>query len=315
MSDVKKYFEKAGGISLLKQYLRTGVLLNAFLQYLILGNSKKALEILRLTVAMKTQQRLMKKYKASLDSYQYDDSLSKMPSKRIWIFWWQGMENAPELVKRCYQSVKENLNDWDVILITENNYLNYATFPNHIIEKLESGQITLTHFSDILRLELLINHGGLWLDATVLCTNGCIPKSILNSDLFVYQTLKPGADGHATVMSSWCMYAKTNNKLLLATRDLLYEYWEKNTKMDDYFLLHQFFTIACNKYPEDAKKIPQFSNSIPHILLLRLFEKYDEVYWYDLKRMTCFHKLSYKFDDSKIMREGTYYQAVIKQNL
>ena len=224
------------------------------------------------------------------------------------------MDNAPALVQKCYQSVKENLKDWEIILITEHNYIKYTTFPEQIIDKQKNGNITLTHFSDLLRLELLIKHGGLWLDATVLCTSGDIPKSILNSDLFVYQALKPGADGHATIMSSWCMYAKTNNKILIATRELLYDYWKKNKKMDDYFLLHQFFTIACNQYPEEAKKIPPFCNSVPHILLLHLYDEYDEQYWEDLKRMTCFHKLSYKLDNHKILNKGTYYDIIINNS-
>lgn len=313
MSEAKKYLEKAGGMSLFKQYWRAGVFSPTFFQFLFLGRSKKALELLRLTVTLKTQQRLERKYGGILKTFNYDESLEHIDSRKVWIFWWQGMENAPALVKRCYRSVKENLGDWEIILITQDNYKEYVSFPGHILQRLNDGQITFTHLSDLLRLELLINRGGLWLDATVLCTSGDIPQSILNSNLFVYQALKPGADGHATVMSSWCMYAKTNNRILLATRELLYHYWQKNTKMDDYFLLHQFFTLVCNYFPEEAKSIPPYCNSVPHILLLHLFENYDEQYWSDLKRMTCFHKLSYKFNTESKEIEGTYYDMIFNK--
>ena len=311
MLEAKKYLEKAGGMSLLKQYWRAGVFSPAFFQFLLLGRSKKALELLRLTVTLKTQQRLERKYSGILKTFNYDESLEHIDSRKVWIFWWQGMENAPALVKRCYQSVKENLNDWEIILITQDNYKEYVSFPEHILQRLDSGQITLTHLSDLLRLELLINHGGLWLDATVLCTSPDIPKSILKSDLFVYQAQKPGADGKAIIMSSWCMYAKTNNKILMATRYLLYEYWKKNSKLVDYFLLHQFFTIASNRYSEEAKKIPPFCNSVPHILLIHLFDVYDEQYWEELQRMTCFHKLSYKLGEEKLKEKDTYFQNII----
>lgn len=311
MSEIKKYLEKAGGKELLKQYLRTGVLLPAMVQFCILGRSKKALELLRMTVSLKIQQRLKRKYHRELTDFRYDDTLKHESSCRLWIFWWQGMENAPAIVRKCYQSVVDNLSGWEITIITEQNYKDYVSFPNHILERFKKGHITLTHFSDLLRLELLIEHGGLWLDATVLCTSGDIPKSILNSDLFVYQALKPGADGRAIVMSSWCMYAKTNNKILMATRMLLYKYWEKNVKMDDYFLLHQFFTIVCNKYSEEAKQIPPFCNSTPHILLLHLFDEFDEQFWEELKRMTCFHKLSYKLDNEKLKIKGTFYDQIV----
>lgn len=312
MAEFKKYLERAGGFSLIKLYLRTGVLPLSIIQLILLGRTKKALELLRLIVSLKIQKRLINKYNKELQSFKYDNTLSCTLSNKLWIFWWQGIDSAPDLVKVCYKSVIDNLKDWDIILITENNYKDYVSFPDFILEKLNNGQITLTHFSDLLRLELLIKYGGLWLDATVLCTSSNIPKSILESDLFVYQAQKPGADGRAVVMSSWCMYAKTNNKILMATRNLLYKYWEKNTKMDDYFLLHQFFSIVCNYYPDEARKIPPFCNSTPHMLLLHLFDEYDKNYWSDLKNMTCFHKLSYKLDLNNKKSDSTYYDEILK---
>lgn len=311
------YFKKAGGVKLLKQYWRAGVLHVALLQFFLLRKSKTALFLLRLIVSMKTQQRLRRKYIYVLNKF--DQKYTEQPhreTRKLWLFWWQGMENAPALVQKCYESVKSNLGkEWDIVLITENNYNKYASFPEYILKKLDKKQITLTHFSDLLRLELLINYGGLWLDATVLCTSSDIPKSILTSDLFVYQMQKPGADGHATILSSWCMYAKTNNRILTATRELLYEYWKKNTNMDDYFLLHQFFTIACEYYPEEAKRIPPFCNSIPHILFLHLFDPYNEQYWNDLKQMACFHKLSYKLNKEDLGKKDTYYDIIIAQEI
>jgi hypothetical protein len=89
----------------------------------------------------------------------------------------------------------------------------YVSFPDFILKKWKQGVITNTHMTDLLRLELLIKYGGLWLDATVLCT-GQAPEYFFSSDLFFFQTLKPGRDGHATYISSWLMEAKTNNKNL-----------------------------------------------------------------------------------------------------
>jgi len=311
MLNTKKYFEQKGGMKLLKQYWRAGVLFHAVAQFLLLGGSKTALELLRLIITMKTQDRLKHKYGSVLKKFCYDETLECVRVKKVWIFWWQGMENAPTLVQRCYQSVIDNLSDWEVLLITKDNYLQYVDLPEYIISKLEKGQITITHFSDILRLELLIHYGGLWLDATVLCTSGSIPQSILNANLFVYQPQKPESNGRAISMSSWCIYARSNNKILMATREMLYEYWKNNTQMVDYFLLHHFFSIVCRFFPEDAKKIPPYCNSVPHILLLHIFEPYDECYWNDLKQMTCFHKLSYKFDKREKDLTDTYFKRLI----
>lgn len=314
MASALTYFHKAGGKYLIKQYFRAGVLWTAIIQFLTLGRNKTALELLRLAVSLKINRKLEKKYKYVLDCFdsRHTDSLPHNANRVVWMFWWQGMENAPDLVKVCYKQANNHLGtNWKINLITKNNYSDYVNFPKHIEDKFKSGIITITHLSDLLRLELLIKYGGLWIDATVLCTGNEIPKSILESDLFVFQMQKPGADGRTSLMSSWLMYATTNNKILMATRDLLYEYWLKKEYMIDYFLLHHFFAIVCKRYSDDAKKIPPFCNSVPHVLQLHLFDQYNAIFWSDLKKTTCFHKLTYKLDVEKCKEKGTYFDMII----
>ena len=88
-------------------------------------------------------------------------------SNKIWICWFQGIDNAPDLVKSCLKSVKRYFPDKEIILIDETNFLEYVNIPDYIIKKWKKGLISYAHFSDILRLEVLIAHGGLWLDSTV----------------------------------------------------------------------------------------------------------------------------------------------------
>lgn len=85
----------------------------------------------------------------------------------IWVFWWQGLESAPARVKACVDSIKRNAASRDVIVITKDNVREYTDLPDYAFRKLAEGKITLTHFSDILRFNLLKLHGGLWMDATL----------------------------------------------------------------------------------------------------------------------------------------------------
>ena len=314
MSKLMNIFKKQGGMKLIKQYAKAGALPTALCEFALLGKSRTALEILRLSTTLKTKQKLYKKYKYALDEFDnsYDSSLPHKQSNKVWICWFQGIENAPLVVKRCYQSLKEHLTDRETILITSENMLEYVQFPDFIMDKWKSGQITHTHMTDLLRLELLLKYGGTWIDATVFCTRDRvdIPDYFFDSELFIFQTLKPGRDGHATGLSSWYMSACTNNKVLMAARFLCYEYWKKNNSMVDYFLLHDFIAIALDRYEEEQKAIVPFSNATPHILLLRLFEQYDDrMYGYILEQ-TPFHKLSYKFNEEQKAMEGTYYQKL-----
>ncbi len=315
--NLKDTFKKQGGMNLIKQYARSGSLLTAINQFIVLGKSRTALEILRLSTQLKIKQRLEKKYTKTLDEFDrsYDISLPHESSDKIWICWFQGIENAPEIVQKCYQSILRNFTSKKVILITSENMSDYVQFPDYIIEKWKSGSITHTHLTDLLRLELLIKYGGLWLDATVFCSSHEkeIPTYFFDSDLFFFQSLKPGRDGKATYCSSWLISAKTNNRILMATRELCYEYWKKNKNMDDYFLLHDFLAIALNKYEDEWKAVVPRDNATPHILLLRLFDQYDERMWNVIKAQTPFHKLSYKFDMKDTNKAGTYYLRIVKR--
>lgn len=86
---------------------------------------------------------------------------------------------------------------------------------------------------------------------------------------------------------------------------------EKNNAMDDYFLLHDFMSIALDKYEDDWKQIVPRDNATPHILLLRLFDSYNEEMWQVIKEQTPFHKLTYKFDKEKTEINDTYLKKIL----
>lgn len=307
--NLKETFEKQGGVKLLKQYWKGGAFFTAVGEFLLLGKSRTSLELLRLSTTLKTKQKLEKRYKQVLEQFDHNYTAEiHEPSNRIWICWLQGIENAPDVVKQCYQSVVKNNPNKEIILLTADNINEYVQFPEYIIVKWKRGIITNTHITDLLRLELLIQYGGMWLDATVLCT-GSAPDYYFNSELFFYQTLKPGRDGHCNYISSWLMEAKTNNKILMATRELCYEYWKENDSMWDYFLLHDFMSIVLEYYPNEWKMVIPKDNATPHILLLRLFDKYDEKIYRAIIEQSPFHKLSYKFTKEQMALEGTNYRT------
>jgi len=315
--DLEDKFKRAGGKEILRQYGREHVLGYALMQAAMQGTSQKSLEIVRLSVNNKVLGKLRRKYSGFIREYlkrEKERGTEKKPGKRtdhIWILWLDGMENAPWIVQRCCRSVKENFPDRQIHILTKDNYREYITFPGFIQEKIDSGVITKTHMSDLLRLELLIRHGGTWLDATVLCSSLEVPSYMMDSDLFVFQDLKPGWDGHCQRISSWMITARTGHPILRLTRALLYEYWRKNTQMADYFLFHDFFELAIEAYPEEWNEVIPCSNAAPHILLLRLFEPYRRDVWEAVKEMTPFHKLSYKFDASDAQIPGTYYRSIL----
>ncbi len=63
---LKETFRKQGGMKLIGQYFRSGSLGTAIGTFLLLGKSRTALEILRLSTQLKTKQKLKKKIQKNL---------------------------------------------------------------------------------------------------------------------------------------------------------------------------------------------------------------------------------------------------------
>lgn len=311
VTNYKNLFEKAGGKEILKQYLCTGMWWRGPLQIMASGWNIKGLEIFRHTANLRVYLYIKKRYWKEFDHI--DSKIFKgkrESSNKVWVCWFQGIEQAPLLVRRCYEQMKRNLKNEEVVLITDENMDNYVQFPDYIMQKYRSGAITRTHLTDLLRLELLTRYGGTWIDSTVLCT-GELPDYVTRPDLFFFRTLKPGLDGHSIGLSSWFMSAKSNNRLLVAVRELLYNYWRDNDRLIEYFLVHIFLQMAMEKYPEEIAAMPKHCNSTPHILQLQLFEPYNEFLFNDICAQTPIHKLSYKLNKEDMERKDTYFDVII----
>jgi len=314
MGNFAKLFKKVGGWNVIKDYFRSHVFLFASTQTVLNGFDKKSLEIVRLSVDNKIYKRLRRKFAKFVQSFVQEHPAQSCVQKHnpiIWTIWLQGMDQAPEIVQKCYASMQASITDRPIVVITEDNFRDYVTFPDYILEKYEKGIISKVHFADLLRVDLLANHGGTWLDGTVFCSGAPFQPYILDSELFLFQTLKPGLDGQCRCISSWLMTAYAGNPIILLTQALLHAYWKKYDRAVEYFILHDFMQMALEAYPEVWSKVVPLSNATPHILLLRLFEPFDPHVWEGVKGQTSFHKLSYKFTPEEAQREGTYYQMVL----
>lgn len=249
------------------------------------------------------------KYKKFLNKLEYNKNTNEF-SNKVWWCWFQGEENAPDLNRACLNSLKKNLFDREIIVITDENYEQYIKLPQYIKEKYHKGIITKTHFSDILRTNLLVKYGGTWIDSSVLCTS--YDRELFDKNLFVYQNWKTGDD--SIVASSWFITSEVNNPILKDTLNLLNEYWKKHNYLINYFLFHFFFAMATQKYNEQWRKVDRFSNLPPHILQFELLENYSNKRFEQIENMASFHKLNQKLDFSKC-KGDTNYDYIINKYL
>lgn len=238
--------------------------------------------------------------KTTFKSYDNDNS------QRVWVCWLQGMENAPELVKICYASMKHYIKDYEITVITSENYGDFVTLPDYIIDKWKRGIISNTHFSDILRLELLIEHGGLWLDSTTYLT-GELPDYITESDFFMYRD--GFFESELINAGNWLIKSNTNNIILQETRELLLRYWKEHNYTQNYFIFQFFFRMVTDYYKEEWSKVPYFNQINLHTFAMELYDSYSEKRFRQLKALTPIHKLTYKLDKSKI-KDNSFYNMI-----
>ncbi len=97
-----------------------------------------------------------------------ETNLDECPIERnIFVFWWDGFDNAPIIVKKCLETVKKYHPNSKVIEITKDTFLDYTDIHPTILKDFNDGKISVQTFSDILRFNLLKNNGGTWIDATI----------------------------------------------------------------------------------------------------------------------------------------------------
>ena len=236
---------------------------------------------------------LKKKYNSFISGLPTEQGVDIEKQKRNNIIWWcwlQGEEKAPELCKACLASLRKYLPDKEIRIVTLKNYDKYVSFPDYIIDKFQKGIISTTHFSDLLRLELLIKYGGIWIDSSVLCTG--YDSKIFDNDFFVFTNRMK--DDKAINCSSWFIIAGAGNQILVATRDLLMEYWRTHSILGNYYMLHICFKIACEKYPNIWKSVPTFSNVPPHQMQYILNKDYSINKFNKICSVSRIHKLSQK---------------------
>lgn len=179
-------------------------------------------------------------------------------NEKIFTIWLQGEEKAPDLVKACFRSIRKNCKQ-ELIVLDENTLWDYITLPDVIMEKRRRGQIKNAHFADICRVELLYQHGGIWLDSTGFAT-APIPDWIIEQDFFVYMAGVNVGQSYS-YMQNCFIRARRGSYLLNAWRQMILNFWMNEPREFDYFM-HQLMFKTLVTHDETAKK---YFEKMPHV--------------------------------------------------
>ncbi len=240
------------------------------------------------------------KYGEFLRNYDFEAELPAEENDAegtIWLLWWQGEESAPAIVKTCLASVRRAAGSHPVVVLTERNFRDYVSVPDWVTDRLRAGTISVTHVSDIIRISLLASKGGLWLDATTLCTGSleeCFRYPVWSICRPDYLHLSPACGRFA----NYALASRgEGRRAFVIIRDLLLHYWETTERMNDYLFLDYLILLAMRA---DLKTRTYFSmipanNPRCDDLLNSFDEPFDAEKWEALKKDTGLFKLTWKF--------------------
>jgi len=219
---------------------------------------------------------------------------------KIWVFWWQGIENMPPIVKLCFDSLLLHAGNIPVYVLTKKNFGEYVSLPSFIMEKFQKGNFSITHFSDLLRFALLSQYGGLWLDATVFVSGDLQNHPEIFQGKFYTCKGRSEEDSFNISHHRWTgFFMGTNEKFHPIFRcglDLFYGFWRKHDILVDYFLIDYiinylyFHSDFIRKQIEDVPINNCDISRLNHLLN----QPFDEHMFLNITNKTTFHKLSWK---------------------
>lgn len=247
--------------------------------------------------------KLFLKYKEN-NEYQAQKTNEEVPNNQvIWIYWKQGEKNAPPIVKKCISSIRNKAGKHPVIVLDQENLHKYIIMPDFIEQKHIQNKISEAHYSDLLRISLLIVYGGFWCDATCLLTSS-IPEIIENSSFFMFNRDLLCHETSPCECSNWFIKADKNNIILIKLRNILFHYFKKHSAILDYYIFHITLglmihtdTLVKSKWEEK----PYICNMNPHVLLFSFSKPYDEAKYKHILNSCFIHKLTYKYNKKLIM--------------
>lgn len=85
--------------------------------------------------------------------------------KKIWSYWHD--TNLPKFVQICIQSWKKYNPDYEIVVLNKDAVKQYVHIPENINNHPNFND-SIQRYTDLVRLYVLEEHGGVWLDASIL---------------------------------------------------------------------------------------------------------------------------------------------------
>lgn len=260
---------------------------------------------------------LEKKYRYLIEKYQTMEEVSSVynaEEKPIWVFWWDGISNMPEIIRLCQKSRENRAGTHPVILLCKENVQNYVDFPDYVWTQFEEKRLKIQHLADMIRVQLIQRYGGIWLDASVFCAKE-IPDRYFEVPIY---SLKGKVDESFVSKNQWTTFiigGQKGNILCSFLNEFFIEYCKTKKPFIDYFMFDCAIALAYRYIPRVKNELDSLEKAPGNYYWMddKLYKKWDESLRKEFsKQKSVFYKISWKrsFADQG---KDTFYRYLLKR--
>ena len=259
--------------------------------------------------------RYLERYVSSFADIEDDSKDACINSdEKIFSIWFQGEQAAPPLVQACWRSVRKHCPQ-ELVVLDQNTIFDWIELPDYVIRKWTEGKIRPAHFADICRIELLYQHGGLWLDATDYVF-APMPLWLLDQDFFVFLSGEKQRGSYSFIQNCF-IRSRKGSYLMKAWRQAVLTYWKHEDSTIDYFVHQLLFKMVVENNStagEYFQRMRKLSQDPTHTIWFENADKpYNEEEFLRLASAAVFQKTDFKSEDAKNPKPGTYADMLINQ--
>ena len=163
--------------------------------------------------------------------------------------------------------------------------------------KMQSEKISITHFSDYLRVTLLSKYGGLWIDGSIFVQNK-IPEEVFSHPIWTLRN--PGKDTQNISNWDWTVGVLggwRGNTLFGAVAELLSCYWKDHDVPADYYVMDYMMKLVYNKsnaVQEWIQAVPPSNEQFYYLQDHANLWMETETYQQEMNSRTWLYKISWK---------------------
>lgn len=147
--------------------------------------------------------------------------------KKIWFLWIQGKGDMPVVVSACYESWLKHNPDWEIVFLNLEEAIALTDLDSVIYNR--QSKIPNVVISELVRINLLARHGGVWVDATCFCQkplDDWLPD-VMTEGFFAFD--RPGEDRR---ISSWFLAGRPDNTIVKEYAEAANSFWVENKRIE-----------------------------------------------------------------------------------